>query len=178
MTNPAPPAPIVVGTDGSPASGPAVCFALQESQLRRTRLRAVCAYDFTTRYSGFEWPAASGFHDLDTQLRDTTVEAVTKALQEAREQVGGASVEVEIRVEKFVHRDAVASGLLMKGGALQQQERGFRATVAKAEPRATVTTRSKPFSLANARWPDARTSITRARYAGHTRRLIPESKSM
>jgi nucleotide-binding universal stress UspA family protein len=100
MTNAAPPAPIVVGTDGSPASGPAVRFALRESQLRGTGLRAVCAYDFTTRYSGFEWPAASGFHDLDTQLRDTTLEAVTKALEEAREQVGGAPVEVETRVEK------------------------------------------------------------------------------
>lgn len=99
MTNAAPPAPIVVGTDGSPASGPAVRFALQESQLRGTGLRAVCAYDFTTRYSGFEWFAASGFHDLDTQLRDTTWETVTKALEEAREQVGGAAVEVEIRVE-------------------------------------------------------------------------------
>ncbi|WP_338894752.1 universal stress protein [Streptomyces sp. TG1A-60] len=100
MTNAAPPAPIVVGTDGSPASGPAVRFALQESQLRGTGLRAVCAYDFTTRYSGFEWPAASGFRDLDTQLRDTTLEAVTKALEEAREQVGGAPVEVEVRVER------------------------------------------------------------------------------
>jgi nucleotide-binding universal stress UspA family protein len=100
MTNAAPPAPIVVGTDGSPASGPAVRFALQESQLRETGLRAVCAYDFTARYTGFEWPAASGFVDLDTQLRDATLEAVTKALEEAWEQVGGAPVEVEIRVEK------------------------------------------------------------------------------
>ncbi|MFI0902968.1 universal stress protein [Streptomyces sioyaensis] len=99
MTNAAPLAPIVVGTDGSPASGPAVRFALQESQLRGTGLRAICAYDFTTRYSGFEWPMASGFQDLDTQLRDITLEAVTKALEEAREQVGGAPVEVEIRVE-------------------------------------------------------------------------------
>ncbi|OEJ28847.1 hypothetical protein AR457_34130 [Streptomyces agglomeratus] len=100
MTNAAPPSPIVVGTDGSAASGPAVRFALQESQLRGTGLRAVCAYDFATRYSGFEWPAVSGFVDLDTQLRDTTWEAVTKALEEAREQVGGPPVEVEIRVEQ------------------------------------------------------------------------------
>ncbi len=100
MTNAAPPAPIVVGTDGSPASGRAVRFALQESQLRRTGLRAVCAYDFAIRYSGFQWPAASGFHDLDPLLRDTMWEAVTKALEEAQEQVGGAPVEVEIRVEQ------------------------------------------------------------------------------
>lgn len=93
-------APIVVGTDGSPASGPAVRFALQESQLRGTRLRAVCAYDYTTRYTGFEWPAASGGVDVDTQLRDATWETVTKALEEAREQVGGAPVEIEVRVEK------------------------------------------------------------------------------
>jgi nucleotide-binding universal stress UspA family protein len=99
MTNAAPPAPIVVGTDGSPASGPAVRFALQEAQLRQTSLRAVCAYDFTTRYSGLAWPAASGFHDLDAQLRDTTWEAVTKTVQEARKEVGGAPVEVEIKVE-------------------------------------------------------------------------------
>lgn len=96
----APPAPIVVGTDGSPASGPAVRFALQECQLRGTGLRAVCAYDFTARYTGFEWPAASGFVDLETQLRDATSEAVTKALEDAREQVGGVPVEVEVRVEK------------------------------------------------------------------------------
>jgi nucleotide-binding universal stress UspA family protein len=100
MTTAPPAPPIVVGTDGSPASGPAVRFALQESQLRETGLRAVCAYDFTARYTGFEWPAASGVVDLDTQLRDATWEAVTKALEEAREQVGGAPVEVEIRVEK------------------------------------------------------------------------------
>src|SRR4051794_25426298 len=100
MTNAAPLAPIVVGTDGSPASGPALRFALQESQLRGIGLRAICAYDFTTRYSGFEWPIVSGFKDLDTQLRDITLEAVTKALEEAREQVGGAPVEVDIRVEQ------------------------------------------------------------------------------
>ncbi|WP_371648833.1 universal stress protein [Streptomyces mirabilis] len=100
MTKAAPPAPIVVGTDGSLASGRALRFALQESQLRGTGLRAVCAYDFAIRYSGFEWPAASGFYDLDTRLRDATLEAVTKRLQEAREQVGGTTVEVEIRVER------------------------------------------------------------------------------
>src|SRR3989442_7926509 len=100
MTNAAPPAPIVLGPDGSPASGPAVRFTLQESQLRGARLRAVCAYDFTARYSGLEWPTASGFYDLDTQLRDVTLQAVTKALEEAQEQVGGAPVEVEIRVEQ------------------------------------------------------------------------------
>ncbi|WP_374227703.1 universal stress protein [Streptomyces sp. CJ_13] len=99
MTNAAPPAPIVVGTDGSPASSPALRFALQEAQLCGTGLRAVCAYDFTTRYSGLEWFAASGFHDLDTQLRDGTLEAVTKAVEEARGQVGGEPVEVDIRVE-------------------------------------------------------------------------------
>lgn len=91
MTNAAPPAPIVVGTDGSPASEPALSFALQESQLRGTGLRAVCAYDFTARYSGLEWFAASGFHDLDTQLRDSTLEAVTKAVEEAREQSASAT---------------------------------------------------------------------------------------
>lgn len=100
MTNAAPPAPVVVGTDGSPASGPALRFALQEAQLRQTGLRAVCAYDFTSRYSALLWPDAAGFHDLDTQLRDTTWEAVNKALDEARKQVGGASVEIEIRAEK------------------------------------------------------------------------------
>lgn len=100
MTNTAAQAPIVVGTDGSPASGRAVRFALQESQLRGTGLHAVCAYDFTARYSGIEWPTASGFHDLDTQLRDVTLEAVTKTLAEAQEQVGGAPVEVKIRVEQ------------------------------------------------------------------------------
>ncbi|MGW1025642.1 universal stress protein [Streptomyces sp. NPDC002577] len=100
MTHTTPPAPIVVGTDGSPASERAVRFALQESQLRGTGLRAVCAYDFAARYSGFEWPAASGFYDLDTQLRDATSEAVAKTLQDARERVGGASVDVEIRVER------------------------------------------------------------------------------
>ncbi|MFJ9547470.1 universal stress protein [Streptomyces erythrochromogenes] len=99
MTNAAPPAPIVVGTDGSAASGPALRFALQEAQLRATGLCAVCAYDFTTRYSGLEGFAASGFHDLDTQLRDSTLETVTKAVEEARQEVGGEPVEVDIKIE-------------------------------------------------------------------------------
>ncbi|WP_310725898.1 universal stress protein [Streptomyces sp. N2A] len=121
MTNAASPAPIVVGTDGSPASGQAVRFALQESQLRGSGLRAVCAYDFTARYSGFERPTASGFYDLDTQLRDVTLEAVSKTLEEAREQVGGAPVEVEIRVEQGrpsqVLLDASKDACLLVGGS-------------------------------------------------------------
>ncbi|MCX4718226.1 universal stress protein [Streptomyces virginiae] len=121
MTNAAPPAPIVVGADGSPASGPALRFALQEAQLRGTGLRAVCAYDFTTRYSGLEWFAASGFHDLDTQLRDSTLEAVTKAVEEARGQVGGEPVEVDIRVEpgrpSQVLLDASADACLLVVGS-------------------------------------------------------------
>ncbi|WP_086707477.1 universal stress protein [Streptomyces antimycoticus] len=98
MTNTAPSAPIVVGTDGSPASGRAIRFALQESQMRGTRLLAVCAYAFTTTRSGYGWLIPDSY-DLDTQLRDAMLEAVTETLEQARQEVGGAPVEVETRVE-------------------------------------------------------------------------------
>lgn len=100
MTHVAPPAPIVVGTDGSAASEPAVRFALQEAGLRGTGLRAVCAYDFTARYRGIAWPTGSGVSDVDAQLREVTLDAVTTSLAEIQKQLGGAPVEVEVRAEQ------------------------------------------------------------------------------
>jgi nucleotide-binding universal stress UspA family protein len=115
-------APIVVGTDGSYVSGLALRFALHEAQLRRTGLRAVCAYDFTaSRASSLGWLTVPDSYDLDTQIRDATYEAIAEAVEEAMRDVGGAPVEVEIKVEpgrpSQVLLDASADACLLVVGS-------------------------------------------------------------
>ncbi|WP_329416785.1 universal stress protein [Streptomyces sp. NBC_00704] len=93
-------APVVVGTDGSGASELAMRFALQEAQLRSTSVRAVCAYDFTvTRATMSGWLTVPDSYDLDTQIRDATYESIARTVEEARQELGGPPVEVEIKVE-------------------------------------------------------------------------------
>jgi nucleotide-binding universal stress UspA family protein len=115
-------APIVVGTDGSDVSGLAMRFALHEAQLRATSLRAVCAYDFTaSRASSFGWLTVPDSYDLDTQIRDATYEAIAHAVEEAMQELGGAPVEVEIKVEpgrpSQVLLDASADACLLVVGS-------------------------------------------------------------
>ncbi|MEU6283221.1 universal stress protein [Streptomyces sp. NPDC047028] len=115
-------APVVVGTDGSDVSGLALRFALHEAQLRGTGLRAVCAYDFTaSRTSSLGWLTVPDSHDLDTQMRDATYEAVAQAVAEAGQELGGAAVEVEIKVEpgrpSQVLLDASADACLLVVGS-------------------------------------------------------------
>ncbi|MFD5586677.1 universal stress protein [Streptomyces sp. NPDC127063] len=93
-------APIVVGTDGSGASEPAMRFALHEAQLRSTSVRAVCAYDFTvSRATMSGWLTVPDSYDLDTQIRDATYESIARTVEEARQELGGPPIEVEIKVE-------------------------------------------------------------------------------
>jgi nucleotide-binding universal stress UspA family protein len=93
-------APVVVGTDGSGASELAMRFALHEAQLRSTSVRAVCAYDFTaTRATVSGWLTVPDSYDLDTQIRDATYETIARTVEEARQELGGNSVEVDIKVE-------------------------------------------------------------------------------
>jgi nucleotide-binding universal stress UspA family protein len=93
-------APIVVGTDGSGASELAMRFALQEAQLRGTSVLAVCAYDFTvTRATMSGWLTVPDSYDLDTQIRDATYESIGRTVEEARHELGGPPVEVEIKVQ-------------------------------------------------------------------------------
>lgn len=99
MTNPTP-APIVVGTDGSPASARAVRFALREAQLRSTGVRAVSAYVFTaTQVGGYGWLTVPDTYEFEKQLRETTVERVHATVEEARKQLSGPPVEVEVVVQ-------------------------------------------------------------------------------
>lgn len=91
--------PIVVGTDGSPSARHAVVCALREAQLRGTRLRAVCAYDYgPNRYTGYEWLRASDNAGLYAQLRDVAEQAVADTVAELQKELGGTPVEVEVVV--------------------------------------------------------------------------------
>lgn len=75
-------------------------FALQEAQLRSTSVRAVCAYDFTvTRATMSGWLTVPDSYDLDTQIRDATYESIARTVEEARQELGGPPVEVEIKVD-------------------------------------------------------------------------------
>ncbi|MFI6847276.1 universal stress protein [Kitasatospora sp. NBC_00085] len=105
MTHPPvlhPVGPIVVGTDGSAPARQAVTFALREAQLRGTRLRAVCAYEYApTQHSGFEWTADSGPGSGPIpQQSDLVTQAVADSVEELQQQLGGPPVDVEILCER------------------------------------------------------------------------------